>query len=228
VVETLTTQLTFGRQKAGYGTDSGTGLSRELIWIDTFDPTSLFAGGIQGVYYDPSDASTLFSDSAGTTPAVVNGPVGRISDKSGNGNHLIQATAAARPIYRQGSGLSWLESDGVDDTLQCAAVNLSGFGHLGLAIAVSNPSAANTIPFSHGNVGISTGFSVRLSSGGIGNTEVQVFTDASDALDTNSAAFGNGIKQLITLQDFDITQVLPLLVRCPLGLIALFRLKLFW
>ena len=65
-----------------------------------FNPASLFTGGKEGVWYDPSDLSTLFQDSTGTTPVTEPGqPVGLMLDKSGNGNHASQATSAARPIY---------------------------------------------------------------------------------------------------------------------------------
>jgi len=48
-----------------------------------FDPLSLFATGEVGVYYDPSDMSTLFQDSAGTIPVTaVEQPVGLVLDKS--------------------------------------------------------------------------------------------------------------------------------------------------
>jgi len=66
-----------------------------------FSPAALFAGGIQGAWFDPSDLSTLFQDSAGTTPVTASGqPVGLMLDNSGNGNHAVQAIAAARPIYQ--------------------------------------------------------------------------------------------------------------------------------
>lgn len=64
-----------------------------------FSPASLFAAGEQGVWYDPSDLTTMFQDSAGTTPVTaVEQPVGRILDKSGRGNHATQSTTAARPV----------------------------------------------------------------------------------------------------------------------------------
>ncbi len=48
-----------------------------------FDPSDLFASGEQGAWYDPSDFSTMFQDSAGTTPVTAVGqPVGLILDKS--------------------------------------------------------------------------------------------------------------------------------------------------
>lgn len=84
-----------------------------------FSPLSLFAASEQGAWFDPSDFSSMFQDSAGTTPVTaVEQPVGRINDKSGNGNHATQATAAARPILRQdGGGNYYLETDGIDDFL---------------------------------------------------------------------------------------------------------------
>ena len=48
-----------------------------------FNIRSLFAGSVPGVWYDPSDYTTLFQDSAGTTPVTaVEQPVGLMLDKS--------------------------------------------------------------------------------------------------------------------------------------------------
>jgi hypothetical protein len=86
-----------------------------------FSPLVLFAGGVDGAWYDPSDLTTLFQDSAGTTPVTASGqPVGMMRDKSGNGRHLTQATAAARPTYRT-TGYPHLEFDGIDDCMVSAA-----------------------------------------------------------------------------------------------------------
>ncbi len=85
-------------------------------------PARLFAGGADGVWCDPSDLSTVWQDSAGTTPAAVNDPVGRIDDKSGNGNHATQATTAAKPYLRDTSGLKNIEFDGVDDRLDLGSI----------------------------------------------------------------------------------------------------------
>jgi len=47
-----------------------------------FQPGSLFAAGEQGVWYDPSDFSTMFQDAAGTTGVTaVEQPVGLLLDK---------------------------------------------------------------------------------------------------------------------------------------------------
>ena len=64
-----------------------------------FSPSSLFANGEQGAWYDPSDLSSLSQDAAGTVPVTAaEQPVGRILDKSGRGNHASQSTDIKRPI----------------------------------------------------------------------------------------------------------------------------------
>jgi hypothetical protein len=72
----------------------GSVLSSALANI--FSPIELFAAGEQGAWYDPSDFSTMFQDSAGTTPVTAVGqPVGLILDKSKGlalGSELITNT----------------------------------------------------------------------------------------------------------------------------------------
>ena len=111
----------------------------------SFSPASLFAGGTEGAWYDPSDLTTLFQDSAGTTPVTASGqPVGKMLDKSGNDNHATQATSSKRPTYTEGGGLAWLAFDGVDDamvtTLQATLGNGSRFIGVG-ALTESQSSA---------------------------------------------------------------------------------------
>lgn len=65
-----------------------------------FSPSSLFSASEPGAWYDPSDLTTMFQDTAGTVPVTAPGqPVARINDKSGRGNNATQATSAARPLY---------------------------------------------------------------------------------------------------------------------------------
>jgi hypothetical protein len=84
-----------------------------------FSPADLFLGGTQGAWFDPSDFSTMFQDSAGSIPVTgVGQPVGLIKDKSGRGNNAIQATAASRPVLQiDANSKYYLEFDGVDDFL---------------------------------------------------------------------------------------------------------------
>lgn len=115
-------------KRAGQGGWRGWGAlpSPVVVGVDSgFSPSSLFLGDTGG-WYDPSDLSSLFQSSDGTVAVTANNdPVGYMRDKSGNGNHLVQATAGARPLYKTSGGLSWLEFDGTDDTLKAVAFTLN-------------------------------------------------------------------------------------------------------
>jgi hypothetical protein len=64
-------------------------------------PFSLFSSGAQGAWYDPSDFSTLFQDSAGSTPVTaVEQPVRLMRDRSGRGNDATAPNDASRPVLR--------------------------------------------------------------------------------------------------------------------------------
>ena len=87
--------------------------------LDEFSPLELFSGSKQGVWYDPSDKSTLFQDVAGTVPVTKDGdPVALMKDKSGNGNHATQTVSSKRAIYKTDGILHWLRPDGVDDEFE--------------------------------------------------------------------------------------------------------------
>ena len=92
-----------------------------------FSPLDLFAGGKKGVWYDPSDLSTLFIDAAGTMPVTAAGdPVGLMLDKSGNGNHATQTVSKARPVYKTDGILHWLTFDGLDDWFDILSMDFLG------------------------------------------------------------------------------------------------------
>ena len=113
----------------------------------------LFANGEQGVWYDPSDLSTLFQDSAGTVPVTsVEQPVGLILDKSGNGNHASQPTATSRPILQQDeNGKYYLRFDGVDDHLSIPSLDLSSASSLTFGCGMEKlTDAAAARLFAHG------------------------------------------------------------------------------
>jgi hypothetical protein len=95
-----------------------------------FNPLSLFANGEQGVWYDPSDLTTVFQPD-GTTPTVpwVSGVVtdanrvGKIVDKSRASPQydLIQTTATKCPTLVSDNGLYYLDFDGTDDGMRTTA-----------------------------------------------------------------------------------------------------------
>jgi hypothetical protein len=83
--------------------------------------TSLFTNGEKGAWYDPSDLSTLFQNSNGTTAVAVGDVVGYIADKSGNGNHALQSDADQRPLLAvDSSGNHYLDFDGLNDGMVIA------------------------------------------------------------------------------------------------------------
>ena len=135
--------------------------SAPAVWT----PATLFAASEQGVWYDPSDLSTLFQDSAGTVPVTATGqPVGRILDKSGRGNHATQATTASKPILQQdANGKYYLAFDGVDDGMATAAVDFTGTDKM-------------TVVEGQRSIGL-TGMHVALG-GSIGVGSFYVFTNA--------------------------------------------------
>ena len=91
---------------------------RAVIGGQGFSPASLFSNGEKGVWYDPSNLSSMYQ-SDGVTPAAVNDEVGVIEDQSGNGIHMVQTVGAKCPILRlSGEGHYYLDFDGVDDGMR--------------------------------------------------------------------------------------------------------------
>lgn len=119
------------------------------VWV----PSRLFLQGELGAHYDPSDLSTLFQDVGGFVPVENDGdPVALMLDKSGNGLHASQMTAAAQPVYRTDGTLHWLEADGVDDELKTAVILGQGAQWSAAAAAAPDIAAeAQAVAFSDAN-----------------------------------------------------------------------------
>jgi hypothetical protein len=123
----------------------------------SFSPAMLFASGELGAWYDPSDISTLFQDSAGATPVTAAGQsVGRINSKGGGAHHLT-ATGTARPVYQvDGSGFPYLQGNGTTSRMATAAgVNLTAATLVFASFAVRVEGTGNQCIFSNDSVGIS-------------------------------------------------------------------------
>lgn len=96
--------------------------------LPVFDPATLFAASEQGAWYDPSDFATLFQDDAGTTPVTAAGQsVGKMLDKSGNGNHVTEATNKPTLQLDSVTGRYYLQFDGTNDKLTSASLDLSAY-----------------------------------------------------------------------------------------------------
>jgi hypothetical protein len=99
---------------------------RRIILGGKWTPRRL--GSAIAAWYDASDPSTLFQDSALTTAAVADAdPVGGWKDKSGLGNHAIQATTTKRFSLKLAikNGRPVVRGDGVDDFLQKLTISIA-------------------------------------------------------------------------------------------------------
>jgi hypothetical protein len=115
-----------------------------------WSPRRLFGASDKGFWFDPSDMASMFQNSAGTVAASVDAPVGRILDKSGNGNHASQATASAQPMLRRDSaGRLYLDFDGVDDFLELTPV-LYNAGAMDLVAAIRGNSQSDKRIYAEG------------------------------------------------------------------------------
>ncbi len=70
-----------------------------------------------------------------------------VSIKELKGNHAFQASAAGRPLLRQNLGLSYLEFDGVDDSLDTFNADLSASDKAGVYTAVRKLEDRTTYQF---------------------------------------------------------------------------------
>lgn len=105
------------------------------------------------LWLDASDASTLYQNSDGTTPATTAGdPVGYWQDKSGNGRNATQSTAANRPTIGTIASARGLVFDSTDSLLSTASMSDL------IGSAASSP--AMTIAFIATNASGAAGFSL--------------------------------------------------------------------
>ena len=170
------------------------GLWLEVVKSVGFDPASLFAGSTEGALFDPSDLSTLFQDSAGTTPVTASGqPVGKMLDKSGNGNHATQATYSKRPTYTEGGGLSWLAFDGVDDAMVTGAIDFTGTDKVGIFTGTQKDdnSTRMVAELSASVIGNNGSFFMLTSSTYASNARGDANLSPNQRADTNTVSGAN-------------------------------------
>ena len=133
---------------------------------------SLFTGQ-KGILVDSVDAAVsaglVWQDAAGTIPATAAGhPVGKIADVSGNGKHLIQSTATARPTLTSYGGKLWLEFDGIDDSLSTESIDFSNSDEMSVVIGQRKTGTTTAIIAELGNYS-SAGFYLAGPDMPVGN-----------------------------------------------------------
>lgn len=160
-------------------------------------PAQIFTGAVDGVWYDPSDLSTLFQDDAGTIPVTADGdPVGLMLDKSGNGFHASQATAGNRPVYKTDGVTHWLQLTSANSQFMTHAANAPGTGNF-LGVYTFETASTGGIPFLAFGSGINTSYS-GTSFGNSSTNGIQIRgadATASGALISNSVS---AAKQIVS------------------------------
>jgi hypothetical protein len=170
----------------------------------TLSLSSLYQLATDGAWFSVSDASSLFQDAAGTTPAVADGdPVGLIRDKSGFHNDATQSTSSARPVLRLNGGDPYLEFSGSQWlSVPSSVLSLSGF-EAGFAVRCRASSTSGLQPIiARSYAASATGrYGVFISSGnvqalgqitGSNTATASVLADTSDHLYTCRLVRGTG------------------------------------
>ena len=159
-------------------------------------PSTLFASNEQGVWYDPSDLTTLFQDSAGTIPVTsVEQPVGLMLDKSKGlvlGTELVTNgdfsngstgwTASFGSISPSSGTLSVVTSGAVNGGKAVQQINVfSGKTYTITGTIISASSAIGGIRITSSSTGDSTGAIYSISGKNAG-TYSFIFTANANTL----------------------------------------------
>jgi hypothetical protein len=92
-------------------------LVRSRLLGGRFSPQTLFALSEPGVWYDPSDLTTMFTDTAGTTPATVGSAVALLLDKSLGATEKLGPELVTNGAFTSGTdwtlGAGWTIGSGV-------------------------------------------------------------------------------------------------------------------
>ena len=164
------------------GLGIGIPFSKSQVWLAVqtiFTPASLFTTGVNGVWHDPSDLTTLFQDAAGTTPVTaVEQPVGRMLDKSGRGNHFFQSISANRPTlsakYNLLTGTEPLGTQTVTTQATSYRLTFSGAG----TIALSGSSVLAAVPAGTYTFSAAAGSLVVTVAGSVTQADIRATNDA--------------------------------------------------
>lgn len=113
-----------------------------LLGGTSFNPTSLFANGEKGLFYDFQNTAALFSDTSLTTPATSS--IAGVKDLSPNGNNATQATGTRQPTISSFSGYAAALLDGLDDNWSTGSIDFSGADKLSIFAVARKTSDSAT------------------------------------------------------------------------------------
>lgn len=163
---------------------------------NTSDPIAkLFAGGEKGAWYDISDLSTLFQED-GTTPAAVGEEVGKVLDKSGNGNHLVQTVAAECPVLQVENGRYYLDFEGDEGMRTNANISFNSGDAITICAGVEKDTDATMVVAELSpNIGGNDN-SFRLAS--ITGNVWRYSSKGTNVINTSDSSYGAGSKNVLT------------------------------
>ena len=177
--------------------------------VSEVSPAAFFTNGERGMVWDISDASTLFQDVAGTTPVTAAGqPVGRMLDKSPNGNHwTAAANNTTRPTYQiDADGKPYLQFDGSNDVLFAATPFVQTTDAIFTAIMglFSAPQSTTKTLLANNSTASGTPFVVPFQSeGATANLRSQIRNDGSGSIaGVPSVPAMDSTKRVLTAQFF--------------------------
>jgi len=166
-----------------------------------FTPADLFTTE-EGAWYDVSDLSSMFQNSNGTTAVTADGdPVGYLGDQTGNGHHLIQATAGTRPIYRTDGTYHWLECAS-QSLLTASSLSISGASGLFMGVTWQPQESLFLNPFNIDDAnqrltgdsrGTSNDFDVRTHALGAIPVDFSTHPDFVDYVQSGQAEVGGNV-----------------------------------
>ncbi len=133
--------------------------------VGGFSPATLFAASEPGVWFDPSDLTTMFQDTAGTVPVTAAGQtVALMLDKSLGLTMGSELRSTGSPTLLGIAPTATFDTaTGAATATTVTSVNLSGVSFTGL----SNRSYRVAV-----SVGIGSASAVRLRSGGLNGTAI--------------------------------------------------------
>lgn len=165
-----------------------------------FSPTSLFTTvGSRGFFYDFSDYTTQFTDTAGTTAITGTGVLlARINDKSGLGNNATQATPDSRPLTTTiGSVYRGVQFDGIDDWLQTTAIDFSNSDKMTVVAGVRKLSdAARGVLVELGAPAAAGSFRIEAPGSSLNNYAMA--SGGSTIVGTTAAGFSSPISSILS------------------------------
>lgn len=196
---------------------------QRLLALERWSPLRIGGPSDLLIWLAARKEGSLYQDAAMTTPAVADlDPIGGWRDISGNGRHVTQATAAARPILKPASvgGRRSVRFDGVDDLLTTAVgLGLSGdltitafivilptsatreeayWGFGGAAVALDGIGLYSSPTFGGGasgkySVAFSGANNYNASAANSVSTQIMTVKKSPGAINTTTAVTRNGV-----------------------------------